>query len=39
MPKLKDKRWYYFDWDEYNMEKVWQHRVNPEEAEQCFFNP
>ena len=39
MTSLKNKRWYYFDWDEYNVEKVWQHGVAPEEAEQCFFNP
>ena len=38
MTKFADKRWYYFDWDEFNTEKVWQHGINPEEAEQCFFN-
>lgn len=38
MTRLNEKRWYYFDWDEYNAEKVWNHGISPEEAEQCFFN-
>ena len=27
-----------FEWDEWNTEKIYHHRVTPDEVEQCFFN-
>lgn len=39
MSGLQGKRWYFFIWDEGNIEHLWQHQILPEEAEELFFNP
>jgi uncharacterized DUF497 family protein len=36
---LQGKRWYFFIWDEYNLEHLLAHEVTAEEAEELFFNP
>lgn len=38
MSGLQGKRWYFFVWDENNEEHLWDHGINPEEAEEVFFN-
>ena len=36
---LQGKRWYFFVWDDENVEHLWtKHRVHSEEAEEIFFN-
>jgi len=35
---LQGKRWYFFVWDEYNVEHLAEHKVHPREAEEVFFN-
>jgi len=35
---LKGKRWYFFVWDEDNTYHLGRHGIEPEEAEQVFFN-
>lgn len=35
---LQGKRWYFFVWDEDNLEHVANHRIDSDEAEQIFFN-
>jgi uncharacterized DUF497 family protein len=36
---LQGKRWYFFLWDEDNIEHLWEHHIHPAEAEELFFNP
>jgi uncharacterized DUF497 family protein len=36
---LQGKRWYFFLSDEDNSDHLRQHKVQPEEAEEVFFNP
>lgn len=38
MSGLQGKRWYFFLWDEDNVQHLIKHRVMPQEAEQVFFN-
>ncbi|MEW6058498.1 MAG: BrnT family toxin [Bdellovibrionota bacterium] len=38
MSGLQGKRWFFFVWDEHNVEHLFQHGISPEEAEQVFFN-
>lgn len=38
MVDLQKKRWYFFLWDEHNIDHLEQHRITPEEAEEVFFN-
>jgi uncharacterized DUF497 family protein len=38
MSGLTRKRWYFFLWDEDNIEHLAIHSIKPEEAEQVFFN-
>ena len=38
MTGLQGKRWYFFVWDEDNIEHLSAHRIGPDEAEQVFFN-
>lgn len=39
MSGLQGKRWYFFDWDEDNIDHLWRHRIEHWEAEELFFNP
>ena len=27
-----------FEWDEYNLKKMWNHRIRDFEVQECFFN-
>lgn len=38
MTGLRGKRWYFFIWDEGNIEHLAAHRIEPNEAEEVFFN-
>ena len=38
MSGLTGKRWYFFIWDEDNIDHLMRHGIQPEEAEQVFFN-
>lgn len=38
MVDLQKKRWYFFLWDEHNIDHLERHRITPEEAEEVFFN-
>ena len=38
MSGLQGKRWYFFIWDDYNIEHLEDHGVTHEEAEEVFFN-
>lgn len=38
MSGLTGKRWYFFIWDEHNIEHLVQHGITPREAEEVFFN-
>jgi uncharacterized DUF497 family protein len=38
MAGLHGKRWYFFIWDEDNTGHLGAHGIEPEEAEQVFFN-
>jgi len=38
MSGLTGKRWYFFIWDEDNLEHLARHGIRHEEAEQLFFN-
>ncbi len=38
MSGLTGKRWYFFIWDEDNLEHLARHGIGQEEAEQAFFN-
>ncbi|HPI40147.1 MAG TPA: hypothetical protein PLJ21_05040 [Pseudobdellovibrionaceae bacterium] len=38
MTGLTGKRWYFFVWDEDNIEHLWMHRIDEYEAEEVFFN-
>ncbi len=38
MSGLTGKRWYFFIWDEDNSYHLMQHGIQPEEAEEVFFN-
>lgn len=38
MVSLQKKRWYFFVWDEDNIDHIKRHQVTPEEAEEVFFN-
>ena len=38
MVDLDKKRWYFFLWDENNIDHIERHKVTPEEAEEVFFN-
>ncbi len=38
MAGLTGKRWYFFLWDEDNIEHLFNHSISPNEAEQVFFN-
>ncbi len=35
---LQGKRWYFFVWDEDNIDHLSEHRILPMEAEEVFFN-
>jgi len=35
---LQGKRWYFFVWDDRNVEHLWEHTIRYEEAEEVFFN-
>ena len=35
---LQGKRWYFFVWDEDNLEHLSRHRIEDGEAEEVFFN-
>lgn len=39
MTGLQGRRWYFFLWDENNIEHLWEHGIKPQEAEEIFFNP
>ena len=39
MTGLRGRRWYFFVWDEENEAHLAEHGIEPEEAEQVFFNP
>jgi uncharacterized protein len=38
MSGIARKRWFFFVWDEDNIEHLESHGVRPEEAEEVFFN-
>lgn len=38
MSGLQGKRWYFFVWDEDNVDHLSEHRIHPGEAEEVFFN-
>jgi uncharacterized DUF497 family protein len=38
MVSLQKKRWYFFLWDDGNIDHIERHNVTPEEAEEVFFN-
>ena len=38
MSGLTGKRWYFFLWDDDNEEHLGRHRIDPEEADEVFFN-
>jgi uncharacterized DUF497 family protein len=38
MVDLQKKRWYFFIWDEHNIDHLERHRITPDEAEEVFFN-
>jgi len=38
MSGIARKRWYFFAWDEDNLEHLLSHGVLPQEAEEVFFN-
>lgn len=38
MVDLQKRRWYFFVWDEDNIDHLERHQVTPEEAEEVFFN-
>ena len=38
MSGIAHKRWYFFVWDEDNIEHLLSHGVLPQEAEEVFFN-
>ena len=38
MSGMDRKRWFFFIWDEENIEHVLDHGVFPQEAEEVFFN-
>jgi len=38
MSGIAHKRWFFFVWDEDNMEHLLRHGVMPNEAEEVFFN-
>jgi uncharacterized DUF497 family protein len=39
MTGLQGKRWYFFVWEEDNVEHLADHGVRSSEAEELFFNP
>ena len=39
MSGLQGKRWYFFVWDDHNIDRIEEHGVTHEEAEEVFFNP
>jgi hypothetical protein len=39
MSGLQGKRWFFFVWDESNVDHLAAHSILPGEAEQIFFNP
>jgi uncharacterized DUF497 family protein len=38
MIDLQRKRWYFFVWDDDNIDHLERHRITPDEAEEVFFN-
>lgn len=38
MTGLTGRRWYFFFWDDDNEEHLSRHGIDPEEAEEVFFN-
>lgn len=36
---LQVRRWYFFVWDEDNVEHLYEHGIEAHEAEEVFFNP
>jgi uncharacterized DUF497 family protein len=38
MSGLQGRRWYFFVWDDDNVDHLLNHRISLEEAEQVFFN-
>jgi uncharacterized DUF497 family protein len=38
MVNLSSKRWYFFLWDEHNIDHLEEHKITPDEAEELFFN-
>ena len=38
MVDLQKKRWYFFLWDEHNIDHLERHGIVPDEAEEVFFN-
>ena len=39
MVNLSKKRWYFFVWDDNNVDHLEAHKIAPFEAEEIFFNP
>ena len=39
MTGLQGRRWFFFLWDENNVDHLGEHFVEPAEAEELFFNP
>jgi len=39
MTGIQGKRWYFFIWDDNNLDHLWQHRIESWEAEEVFLNP
>lgn len=38
MVDLSKKRWYFFVWDEHNIDHLERHKISLHEAEEVFFN-
>ena len=38
MVDLQKKRWYFFVWDEHNIDNLERHKITRGEAEEVFFN-
>ena len=38
MSGLQHRRWYFFVWDDDNIEHLAAHGIDPDEAEELFFN-
>jgi uncharacterized DUF497 family protein len=39
MTGLRGKRWFFFVWDDNNVEHLGRHGIDETEAEELFFNP